>query len=76
MMQGWDAGGTIPAIFGLKRTVHFNVMYKGAGMASRIFAREIQGSRPAEIEWIWMVEAGRKATLMEIRQLCDGKWKG
>jgi len=51
-------------------------MYKGSGMAKRILAREIEGSRPSDIEWILMVEAGRKVTLREIRQLCAGKWKG
>ena len=76
MIQGWPAERTIPAVFDPKRTAHFNVMYKGSGMAKRILAREIEGSRPSDIEWILMVEAGRKVTLREIRQLCAGKWKG
>jgi hypothetical protein len=76
MDQGWDVERTKPAIFQPKRTVHFNVMYKGSGMANRILAREIVGSQPSEIEWILMVEEGRKATQLEIRQLCAGKWKG
>lgn len=76
MIHGWGAGETTPAIFVPKRTVHFNVMYKGSGMVSRVFARDIKGSRPLDIEWILMVEAGRRATPIEIRQLCDGKWKG
>lgn len=76
MIQGWSEQRTKPTIFERKRTVHFNVMYKGSGMASRILAREIAGSRPSDIEWILMVEEGRKATLAEIRQLCTGKWKG
>jgi hypothetical protein len=44
-------------------------------MASRILAQEIEGSRPSDIEWILMVETGRKATQKEIRELCAGKWK-
>lgn len=76
MIQGWSEERTKPVIFERKRTVHFNVMYKGSGMASRILAREIAGNLPSDIEWILMVEEGRKATLVEIRQLCAGKWKG
>lgn len=76
MIQGWRTGITTPAIFDPKRTAHFNVMYKGSGMAQRILAREIVGSRPSDIEWILMVESGRKVTVREIRQLCAGKWKG
>ena len=76
MIRGWRAETTIPAVFEPKRSTHFNVMYKGSGMASRILAQEIEGSRPSDIEWILMVEAGRKVTLREIRQLCAGKWKG
>jgi hypothetical protein len=76
MTQGLRAGRTITAVFEPKRTAHFNVMYKGSGMASRILAQEIEGNRPSEIEWILIVETGRKATLKEIRELCAGKWKG
>jgi hypothetical protein len=76
MIRGWRAETTIAAVFEPKRTAHFNVMYKGSGMASRILAQEIEGSRPSDIEWILMVETGRKATLKEIRELCAGKWKG
>jgi hypothetical protein len=76
MIQDWRTGSTKPATFETKRNAHFNVMYKGSGMANRIVAQEIEGSQPSDIEWILMVEAGRKATLLEIRQLCTGKWKG
>lgn len=76
MTQAWSEEGTKQTTFERKRAVHFNVMYKDSGMASRILAREIAGSRPSDIDWILMVEEGRKATLAEIRQLCAGKWKG
>jgi hypothetical protein len=36
-------------------------------------ARDIKECRFSEIEWIWIVEAKRKATAEEIRQLGDGK---
>jgi hypothetical protein len=76
MIRGWRTERTIPAVLEPKRIAHFNVMYKGSGMASRILAQEIEGSRPSDIEWILMVETGRKATPKEIRELCAGNWKG
>jgi hypothetical protein len=75
MIHVWREGRTVPAI-NPNRTLHFNVMYKDSGMAQRILAHEIAGSRPSDIEWILMVETGRKITVREIRQLCAGKWKG
>ena len=58
------------------RTTHFNVMYKDAALANRVLARDLVGCRASEIEWVWIVEAKRKATTEEIRLLCSGKWKG
>lgn len=75
MIHVWREGRMVPAIVP-HRTAHFNVMYKDSGMAQRILAQEIAGSRPADIEWILMVETGRKVTDREIRQLCAGKWRG
>ena len=60
-----------------KRTIHFNVKYKGASaILNRVLARDLQEYRYSDIEWVWIVEAGRRATPDEIRQLCSGKWKG
>ena len=60
-----------------KRTTHFNVKYKGASaIFNRVLARDLQEYRYSDIEWVWIVEAGRRATPDEIRQLCNGKWKG
>ena len=58
-----------------KRTTHFNVKYKGApGISNRVLARDLQEYGYSDIEWVWIVEAGRRATADEIRQLCSGKW--
>ena len=55
----------------------FNVKYKGAdAISNRVRARDLQACRYSDIEWVWIVEAGRRATPEEIRQLCKGKWKG
>jgi hypothetical protein len=58
------------------KSVHFNVKYKGAAIANRVLARDIKECRVSDIEWIWIVEASRRATPEEIRQLCSGKWQG
>ena len=60
-----------------KRTTHFNVKYKGGSpLLNRVLARDLQECRYSDIEWVWIVEDGRRATPEEIRQLCSGKWKG
>ena len=59
------------------RTTRFNVKYKGtSAIFNRVLARDLQEYRYSDIEWVWIVEAGRRATSDEIRQLCSGKWKG
>jgi len=53
------------------------VKYKGtSAIFNRVLARDLQEYRYSDIEWVWIVEAGRRATPDEIRQLCSGKWKG
>ena len=50
---------------------HFNLKYKSGALLNRITARDICGIRPADIEWIWIVEEKRNATPDEIRELCS-----
>jgi hypothetical protein len=57
-------------------TFHFNAKYKGEAISNRVLARDIKECRVSDIEWIWIVEARRRATPEEIRQLCSGNWKG
>jgi hypothetical protein len=56
-----------------KGTVHFNVMFKSGGMLHRLMAREVYGLKPAEIEWVYLVEQNRNATPEEIKWLCKMK---
>jgi hypothetical protein len=52
------------------QSAHYNLEYKNGGLLNRITARDISGIRPQDIEWIWIVEEKRNATLEEIRALC------
>jgi hypothetical protein len=52
------------------KAVHFNVKFKSGGLLNRLTAREVYGLSPREIEWIYLVEEKRNATLEEIRELC------
>ena len=64
-------------LYEAKGTLHFNVKYQSAdAIFNRILARDLKEFRYSDIEWVWIVEAGRRATPDEIRQLCNGKWKG
>ena len=66
-----------PGQYEPKRTTHFNVKYKGGSpLLNRVLARDLQECRYSDIEWVWIVEAHRRATPDEIRQLCSGKSKG
>jgi hypothetical protein len=65
-----------PLYYEPKGTIHFNVKYRLSGLDNRVLARHFTGCTPSEIEWVWIVEAARRATNEEIRQLCDGTWKG
>jgi hypothetical protein len=37
-----------------------------------VTARYFDGMKPEQIEWVWQVEAKRRATPEEIRKLCAG----
>jgi hypothetical protein len=53
-----------------KDTLHFNVKFKSGGLLNRLLAREVYGLKPAEIEWVYLVEQKRNATPEEIKWLC------
>jgi hypothetical protein len=36
--------------------LHFNVTFKAGGMRHRLMAREVYGLKPAEIDWVYLVE--------------------
>jgi hypothetical protein len=54
----------------------FNVRFKNGTLDTRVVAAYIEGRKPAEIDWIWILEARRKATPEEVKKLCAGTWKG
>jgi hypothetical protein len=54
-------------------TMHYNIQLMGGGLLRRATSRYFEGLRPEQIEWVWMVEAKRRATPEEIRKLCAGK---
>jgi hypothetical protein len=51
---------------------HHNIQLTGGGLLSRVTVRYFADLRPDMIAWVWMVEAGRRATPEEIQQLCAG----
>jgi hypothetical protein len=54
-------------------SVHYNVQFVSGALLSRATARYFEGLKPEEIEWVWMVEAQRRAKPEEIRKLCAGR---
>jgi hypothetical protein len=52
----------------------FNVKYKSGGLDNHVRANYLQGCRVKDIDFIWIVEEGRKATPEEIKQLRAGKY--
>jgi hypothetical protein len=51
-------------------TVHYNVHFKNGSLANRVTQRDLCGLRPVDIDWLWIVEARRRAAPDEIRKLC------
>ncbi len=51
-------------------TFHFNIQLNGGVLENRVTARGFEGLRPADIEWVLIVEEKRRATPDEIRKLC------
>jgi hypothetical protein len=51
-------------------SIRFNVKFKSGGLLTRLVADEVCGLRPAEIEWVYLVEQRRNATPEEIKALC------
>jgi hypothetical protein len=54
-------------------TVHYNIQLTGGALWNWVTARYFEGLDPAQIEWVWMVEARYHATRREIKHLCAGK---
>ena len=52
------------------RSRSYNIHLKGGGMHSRVTIRSFEGLRPADIEWVWILEIRRRATPKEIQLLC------
>jgi len=52
------------------QSAHYNLKYKVGAVLNRVTARDVCGTRPQDIEWIWIVEQNRYATPNEIRELC------
>ena len=51
-------------------TVHYNVQFKTGALANRVTRRAMSDIRPADIDFVWIVEQKRRATPEEIRKLC------
>lgn len=51
-------------------TQHYNVQLKTGALANRVSERAMCDMRPADIDWLWIVEEKRRATPEEIRKLC------
>ena len=49
---------------------HYNIHFKDGGLYNGVTIRAFEGLRPEDIEWVWIVEEGQRATLEAIRQLC------
>jgi len=49
---------------------HYNVCFKAGHILNRVRQRDLCEFRHQDIEWVWIVEAKRRATPDEIRQLC------
>jgi hypothetical protein len=52
------------------QAAHYNLKYKGGALLNRITANDLRGIRPADVEFIWLVEQNRFADPAEIRALC------
>ena len=59
-------------MYSLLGALHYNIQLKGGALNNRVTARGFEGPRPADIEWVWIVEEKRRATPDEIRKLCKG----
>jgi hypothetical protein len=50
--------------------LHYNVHFKDRSLANRVTERALCGLRPVDLDWVWIVEARRRATPEEILNLC------
>jgi hypothetical protein len=51
-------------------TIHYNIHFKNGSLQNRVTERAFSGLRPVDIDWVWLVEARRRAAPDEIRRLC------
>jgi hypothetical protein len=47
-------------------TLHYNVQFKTGALANRVTKSAMCDIRPADIDWLWIVEQKRRATPEEI----------
>lgn len=50
--------------------LHYNVHFKSGALENRVTERDLCGLCPVDIEWLWIVEARRRAAPDEFRELC------
>jgi len=51
-------------------TVHYNVHFKSGSLENRVTERALFGLRPADLDWVWLVEERRRARPDGIKKLC------
>jgi hypothetical protein len=52
-------------------TLHYNIQCKGGGLVNRVVTvRGFEGLKSGDIEWVWIVEEQRRASMEEIKKLC------
>ena len=48
----------------------YNVCFRGGALQGRMTVRCLEGLRPEQIDWVWMVDEKRRANPEEIQNLC------
>jgi hypothetical protein len=48
----------------------YNVCFRGGALQGRMTVRGLEGLRPEQIEWVWIVDETRRATPEEIQNFC------
>jgi hypothetical protein len=52
------------------KSAHYNLKYKSGALLNRITIQDLRGIKPADVEFIWLVEQNRFADPAEIQALC------
>jgi hypothetical protein len=50
--------------------LHYNIRFTSGALLSRTDVRAFRDLQAEDIDWVWIVEEGRRATPEEIRRLC------